>query len=297
MRLNLIYGRGAMVKVERATEMGFCFGVKRALEIVGQAAQEGSLQSLGAIVHNRQVVKRLESQGVGTIRSLDELSGRRVAISSHGVGPETVAEMERRHLQVIDATCPYVRKAQATAQRLVREGFSVIIFGERDHPEVRGVLGWAQGRGIATTDPVIASKFAELYRGVGILSQTTQSPPRYLYFVEQMRELCRGRPAEAPLLSIDTICDSTRRRQAAALELAARVDMVVVVGGRDSANTRRLAETCAAAGATTYHVETAAELEPSWLHGRRRMGVTAGASTPDEVINEVIARLEGMLDN
>lgn len=283
-----------MIEVERATEMGFCFGVKRALEMVEQAAREGPLQSLGAIVHNRQVVERLASLGVGTIHSLDELAGVRVAIASHGVGPETLAEMERRQLQVIDATCPYVRKAQAAAQRLVREGFAVVIFGEREHPEVRGVLGWARGLGIATTDPVIASKFAELYRGVGILSQTTQSPAAYRHFVAQVKQLCQGRPTEAPLLSMDTICDSTRGRQAAALELAGRVGLVVVVGGCDSANTRRLTETCAAAGAITYQVETAAELEPSWLDGQRRVGVTAGASTPDEVINEVIARLEDM---
>ncbi|MBI4216858.1 MAG: 4-hydroxy-3-methylbut-2-enyl diphosphate reductase [Chloroflexi bacterium] len=276
------------MKIELATEMGLCFGVRRAIDIVLRAAREaGSLETLGPLVHNRRIVADLEAQGVTVVPALEVLKGRRAAITSHGAGPQTFAELERRGLAVVDATCPFVRSAQRAAQRLAQGGYAVIVFGDALHPEVQGVLGWAQGRGLAVTDP--AQLKNPLPRRLGVLAQTTQNEGDFTRFAQGMLERALAGSLEVRLYN--TICDSTRRRQAAAQELARRVDLMVVVGGRSSANTRRLADVCARAGAETHAIEEAQELDPAWLAGRERVGLTAGASTPDAVIAEVAARL------
>ncbi len=277
--------------IERASEMGFCFGVRRAINMLKRAAaKHDRVETLGPIVHNEQVVKRLAADGVRAVSSLDELEGGVVAITSHGVSPAVLEEIKSRGLQAIDTTCPFVRKAQTTARKLADAGFFVLIFGEADHSEVQGVLGWAGGRGIAALDEA-SIELSRLPRRVGILSQTTQSPSRFAHFVKRFIDLGLGKIEE--LRVIDTICDATRKRQGAALDLAKRVNLMIVVGGRDSANTRRLAEVCSTA-VETHHIEETSEIEASWLEGRDRIGVTAGASTPDEIAEEVIQRLEEM---
>lgn len=270
--------------------MGFCYGVRRAIDILSRAVhQHGPLQGLGAIVHNKQVSQRLAREGITVVESLDDLKGKGVAITTHGVAPEIIVEIEARGLQMVDTTCPFVRQAQRAAKALAEAGFSVIVFGDAGHPEVRGVLGWAGGKGIATTDCETLTSVASP-RKLGVLSQTTQSPADFARFVKQLVDLTL--PTTSELRIVNTICDATRKRQAAALELARGVELMLVVGGRNSANTRHLAEICANAGVETHHIETAAELNPSWFVGRHRIGVTAGASTPDEAIDEVIARLQ-----
>ncbi len=277
------------MKVEKAKEMGFCFGVRRAIDIVERAArQDGPLDSLGAIVHNRRVVERLAACGVRVVESLDEVKGGVVAITSHGVGPEVFQEIRSRRLGVVDATCPFVRRAQAAAQKLAKAGFSVVIFGDADHPEVRGLLGWAGEKGCAMEQ--FAPWWSKLPRRLGILSQTTQSPASFAQFVGELIDTTLVEVDE--LRIVNTICTATRRRYAAARRLASRVDLMLVVGGRDSANTRRLAEICRSSGVETHHIEAAGEIDPSWLGGRRRIGVTAGASTPDQAVDEVVFRLE-----
>jgi 4-hydroxy-3-methylbut-2-enyl diphosphate reductase len=275
------------MEIEKASEMGFCFGVKRAIEIVERAAHErGPLQTLGALVHNRQVVEKLASCGVGVASNISEVKGNIVAIASHGVDPETLKQAKARGFEIIDATCPFVRKAQVVARRLGKAGFWVLVFGDTAHPEVRGVLGYAGKNASASLD---VPNLDALPGRLGILCQTTQNQERFAEFLA--RVISRGFPGFSELRVVNTICDATRRHQAAALELAEKVDLMFVVGGQDSANTRRLARICADSGVATFHIESAAEIEPGWLHGHRRTGVTAGASTPDEVIDEVVSAL------
>jgi 4-hydroxy-3-methylbut-2-enyl diphosphate reductase len=276
------------MEIERASEMGFCFGVRRAIELVEKAAGErGPLQTLGALVHNRQVVDRLALCGVSVAANLDELQGNIVAIASHGVGPEGMEQVRIRGFEVIDATCPFVRKAQVVAKRLGKAGFWVLVFGDAAHPEVRGVLGWAGENASASLEVPHLDK---LPRRLGILCQTTQNQERFAEFVAGVISHKSAKFTE--LRIFNTICDATSKHQVAALALAGRVDLMFVVGGQDSANTKRLARICADTGVTTYHIEAAAEVDPRWLRGHYRVGVTAGASTPDEVIDEVVQALE-----
>ena len=278
------------MEIERASEMGFCFGVRRAIELVERAASErGPLRTLGPLVHNQQVVDRLARSGITVAESLDDVRGDPVAITSHGVGPEVIREMEARGLAVIDATCPFVRKAQAAAQKLGEEGFRVLVFGDASHPEVQGLLGWAgENAGASLEVPQLDTAPKRL----GILCQTTQNQQRFLEFVT--RVISQSLPEALEIRVLNTICDATSRHQAAALELARRVNMMLVVGGRDSANTARLAQICAETGVETHHIETAADMDTTWLRGRRRVGITAGASTPDDVVDEVALALEGV---
>lgn len=276
------------MKIEKAAEMGFCFGVRRAIELVQKAAQErGPLQTLGALVHNRQVVDKLSECGVNIAASIDEVEGNIIAIASHGVGPEVMKQIKARGLEVVDATCPFVRKAQIVAQRLGKEGFQVLVFGDASHPEVQAVLGWA---GKDASASLYIPQFAPRIKRLGIICQTTQNQERFANFVASI--IASDIIKFSELRTFNTICDATRKHQAAALELAKRADIMIVIGGKDSANTRRLAEICADTGVATYHIETVTEFNPSWVQGRRHIGITAGASTPDEVIDEVVLKLQ-----
>jgi 4-hydroxy-3-methylbut-2-enyl diphosphate reductase len=280
------------MEIEKAAEIGFCTGVRRAIDILERASQKlGPLQTLGPIVHNQQVVDKLARSGVTVAESLDQLAGDTVAISSHGVSPEVLQQAEARGLQIVDTTCPFVRRAQNAAKRLTKAGFFVVVFGDQEHREVQGVLGCAEGNGIATLELPDIDR-AKLPRRIGILSQTTQSFPAFVNFVSSFSE--RYIEFISELRIINTICDATRRHQQAAMELADRVDLMLVVGSRTSANTRRLAEICSGI-VETHHIEKAAEIDSRWLSKRRNLhvGITAGASTPDEAINEVTATLKG----
>ncbi len=276
------------MEIEKAAEIGFCTGVKRAIGILERAVRElGPLQTLGPIVHNQQVVEQLAKSGVKVAESLDQLEGNTLAISSHGVSPQVLEQIKDRGLQIVDTTCPFVRRTQVAAKRLAGAGFFVIVFGEKSHPEVQGVLGCAKGNGLATLE---LPKFDKMPQRIGILSQTTQSFSGFTYFVSSFAESYLELISE--LRVVNTICDATRRRQQAALDLAKRVDLMLVVGSRRSANTRRLAEICSAV-VETHHIERAHEIDPLWLRNHRTkcIGVTAGASTPDEAIEEVMALL------
>jgi 4-hydroxy-3-methylbut-2-enyl diphosphate reductase len=281
------------MEIEKAGELGFCFGVRRAIEIVEEAARkQGPLQTLGPVVHNRQVVEGLKAKGIEVASGLHDIDSEIVAITAHGIAPQVVDMLKSRGLKLIDATCPLVQRAQRAARRLAAAGFFVLVFGDSAHPEVQGILGWAGDNALATLE---APKLERLPRRVGVLSQTTQSAAHFARFLQQL--INSGIASLSELRIVNTICEATTKRQQAALELAGRVDLMIVIGGRHSANTRHLAESCVAAGVETHHVETAAELDPAWLVNRRRIGVTAGASTPDRIIDEVITRLEEMTKN
>ena len=304
-----------------ARDMGFCFGVRRAIDIMERAASapggdadagdaeamKGKIASLGDVVHNPQVVDYLSQRGVKVVNRLSEVPEGRVAITAHGVGPHVLQEAQERGLAMVDATCPIVTRSQRWAQKLAREGFAIIIFGDANHREVRGVLAWAKGKVVAITEegldsliftpnppgPGLPRSGMALAGGlpskIAVMSQTTQSPQRFAAFVAKLLETHIDRISE--LRVINTLCGVTSNQQAAAQELAMQVQVMIVIGGRNSANTRHLAEVCQEEGVATYHIEAAAELEAAWLQGVERIGVTAGASTPDFVIEEVVARL------
>lgn len=276
--------------IERAATLGFCFGVKRALDIVENLARErGRVETLGALVHNQQVLLELEKKGVTVARTVSDIKGGAVVVSAHGVSPQVEAELKARHVDIIDTTCPFVHRLQLAARKLNRAGFFVVIYGESDHAEVRAALGWASNRGIATLDSGAIRRLETLPRRIGILSQTTQIPANFVQFVKDVVDGAFTKDSE--LRVIDTICHDIRERQAAAIELANRVDLMLVVGDRSSANTNRLAELCSLV-TETHLVETAEDIQESWLEGKPHIGVTAGASTSERNIEEVIEKLE-----
>jgi 4-hydroxy-3-methylbut-2-enyl diphosphate reductase len=279
-----------MPEIEKAGKTGFCFGVKRAIDILEKAARErGGVETLGAVVHNQQVMQKLEALGVRVIRNSADIKGDTIVTTSHGVTPELEAELRARHLRIVSTTCNNVQRAQKAAARLAEDGFFVIVFGDANHPEVKGILGWAKGKGTATTDVSAVAALDPAPRKVGILSQTTEVPARFAAFVKKIIDLALTKNAEIRI--IDTICHDLRARQAAALELARRADLMLVVGGRSSANTNRIAELCA--GATETHlIETADEIKRSWLKGKQHIGVTSGASTAEDMVEAVIERLK-----
>lgn len=279
------------MKVEKADKIGFCFGVRRAVEVLERVAQEqGGVETLGAVVHNKQVMQRLATIGVKVARDMDDIRGGTVATSSHGISPQVEKELRSRHIGIISTTCPFVHRAQVAARRLAEAGFFVVIYGDADHPEVRGILGWTRGQGIATMDEKFLEAFDQVPRRLGILSQTTQIPAHFNEFVKKLIDVALSRDSEIRI--IDTICHDIRERQAAALNLAEKVDLMLVVGGRHSANTNLLAELCAEV-TETHVVETAEEIIPSWLRGKNRIGITAGASTDEQTVNEVWRKLNG----
>ena len=278
------------MNINIAQESGFCFGVRRAIRLLKEAAEiHGNLETIGAAVHNHQVVESLSQLGISAVESLDSVQCSTVAIPAHGLDRRVIEKIKKRHIRIVDATCPKVRKAQLSAEQLAKDGFWVIVFGDTYHPEVQGVLGWAGGNGIATLDSEIILNIGNLPNRAGILSQTTRNPAQFANFVNEITASVLSHVVE--LRIVNTICNATKRRQDAALELARKVDMMLVIGGHHSANTNNLAELCAATGVETHHIETVSEMRQEWL-GNKHIGLTAGASTPDEVTKEVIAYLK-----
>lgn len=281
------------LNIEKAAGIGFCFGVKRAIDILEKVARErGRVETLGAIVHNQQVLQRLADIGVRVADSVDDIQGDIVVIGAHGISPQLEDEIRARYNEIINTTCPFVHRAQVAARRLATSGFFVIIYGDANHPEVKGILGWATDKGVATLDENFIATLEHLPRRLGVLSQTTQIPARFIEFTKKLIDSALAKDAE--LRIIDTICHDIRERQQAALELASRVDLMLVIGSHTSANTNHLAELCATA-TKTFLVETAEEIQSHWLQGHQHIGITSGASTAEQTISEVLAKLEAVV--
>ena len=289
-RAELRQVRAGDVEIVVARYAGYCYGVERALRITEEALEgaEGPVASLGPIIHNPSVVGQLEERGVKVVDGAGEAAAGTLIVRTHGVPPEVVEGARSRDINLVDATCPFVAVAQRKAASLREAGYTVVILGERDHPEVAGLEGFA-GEGAVVVEDAAGLPLAQL-RGkrVGVVVQTTQTRANLASVAAALAPVARE------LLVFNTICDATEKRQSAACELAAEVDVVVVVGGRNSANTARLAQLCRAIESRTHHIESAAELEPAWFAGARRIGVTAGASTPDEEIEATVAALQAL---
>ncbi|HEY6010493.1 MAG TPA: 4-hydroxy-3-methylbut-2-enyl diphosphate reductase [Nitrospirota bacterium] len=274
------------IEVVLADKAGFCFGVKRAINTAFKEASKGNVYCLGPLIHNPQEVERLRQAGVGTVEDFSSLEpGSHIIIRSHGVPPQVLAQAREKGLVIIDLTCPFVGKAQRDAELLHKEGYQVIVVGEKRHPEVQSILGYAGDNALVVETPadVTGMKFEPR---IGIVAQTTQS---YGNFSEIVLTLLR---LSKELKVFNTICSSTKERQDSARSLARQVELMLVVGGRNSANTSRLVSVCAGEGKPTYHIEVADEIQPEWLNGVTRVGVTAGASTPDWVLENVLNKLK-----
>lgn len=268
---------------------GFCWGVERALRLAREAAASapGPIHTLGPLIHNPSVIASLAEQGIEVV-DVDDPAAKRegtIIIRSHGVPLETMAELAGQRVTVVDATCTFVKAAQEKAARLREEGYFVVVLGEPAHPEVLGIRSYAGPDSVVVQGP--ADLPLELPgRRVGVVVQTTQSQERLTSLVAALV------PRVRELRVHNTICHATEERQQAAVAMASAVDLVVVVGGRNSGNTSRLAELCSAVQPRTHHIEKAEEILPEWFSGVRTVGVTAGASTPPEQIEAVVGRLE-----
>jgi 4-hydroxy-3-methylbut-2-enyl diphosphate reductase len=291
-----------------ADELGYCWGVRRALDIIEESAQQsGPIAPVGDIIHNPQVVERLRKQGVVGAESVDAATRegfKRVAITAHGMGPHLAEQASQAQLELIDTTCPLVTKVQRLAQKLVRQGYFLVVYGDSYHPEVKGVLGWAN-----TTKSVSAKKIEDLPwnarrgeegpgksvppRKVALVSQTTKNVDELMKFARQLQDMVVPEGGEFRLCN--TICEPTSERQNALKRLIERdhCDVIFAIGGMKSSNTARLAEVGRSMGVDSYHIERLEDIKPEWLEGKQTIGITAGASTPDDVIEEVVAHLAG----
>ncbi|MFZ3129597.1 MAG: bifunctional 4-hydroxy-3-methylbut-2-enyl diphosphate reductase/30S ribosomal protein S1 [Desulfosporosinus sp.] len=278
------------MKVKLAAKAGFCFGVKRALDMAERTVETSSAVSLGPLIHNQQVVKRLAEQGIHVVNVLDEvLAEQTLIIRSHGVGPSVYQGAENKGIQVVDATCPFVQKAQRLAAESAQRGQQVIVMGDKLHPEVQGILGWA-GKHALSLQTLEEAKELPFYPQLAVLAQTTQLAESFTGIVEELKLHTED------LTVHNTICNATAERQKAARELAQTVEFMVVVGGRNSANTQKLASICAEL-TKTYLIETAEELEVDWFKEAKSAGLTAGASSPDWIIEEVYQKMFEMNEN
>ena len=281
------------MQIIKSSDMGFCFGVRRAVNMMKEAAAEGLVvTTLGEVVHNSQVVKELETIGihVNETRTAQGVATDTVAITAHGVAESAVSNIQEQGYEVIDTTCQFVVRSQRAAKHLAEAGFTVIIFGDPNHPEVKGVVGWCKGRGIVIPDESLEGLPDYLPRKVGVISQTTHTPERFARFVANLMESRIDQITD--LRVVNVLCNATTSQQAATRELAEQVDLMIVVGGHNSANTCHLADLSEANGVKTHHVETAEEIEAGWFQGHEVVGVTAGASTPDFSIDAVVQRIE-----
>ena len=269
-----------------ARHAGVCYGVRRALTLATEAADASAcVKTLGPLIHNPLAVEQLRDQGIDVADTLDDANHGTLVVRSHGVAPDVIDAARAKGLDVVDATCPHVTAVQEAAGLLAREGYFVIIVGEADHPEVEGIRGWA-GEGAIVVEAVdeLPERFGT--RKVGVVVQTTQS-------VDRLRDIVSALLVRAGELRVfNTICAATTLRQESAADLAKDVDVVIVVGGHNSGNTTRLAEISRGYNERVHHVESVDELDAEWFEGAARVGVTAGASTPEEQIEAVVAAIE-----
>jgi (E)-4-hydroxy-3-methyl-but-2-enyl pyrophosphate reductase len=277
----------AAVKIIVGKHMGFCGGVRRAVEIAEKAAKTagGPVQTWGPLIHNPQVVQRLQRSGVGVAERHEELAGKAFVVSAYGVEHAVLDEVRRQGMAVVDATCPVVTRAHAQAEKLAGEGYQVIAVGDHGHPEMitlKELLG-ARVTIVHTREEAAAVKITGK---LGVVSQTTQSQENFRQIVGDLALRVRE------LKVLNTLCPAITIRQDETDVMMPQIDALLVIGGHGSSNTTRLAEMGHARGLPTYHVETAAEIAPVWFDGVGTMGVVSGASTPAWVIEEVMLRLQ-----
>jgi 4-hydroxy-3-methylbut-2-enyl diphosphate reductase len=278
-----------LMRVLVAEKCGFCPGVRNAIrtaeKVLSQASPQEQVYCLGPIIHNEDVVERLASTGLRTVDAVDEIDSGTVLIRSHGVAPSELDRLRAKGLQIVDATCVLVKRVQQIAKQLEEEGYEVVIIGEESHPEVQGVMGCVHHVMVVAGEDDLHKLPSD--GKLGIVCQTTQSPE---HFGRMLGAIGQGSFRE--LKVINTLCKEAIKRQESAIALCQKVDVMFVLGGLHSANTRRLAELCKNHNNATFHLQNWDELDKNILIGKRIAGVTAGASTPSWVIDEFVKHLE-----
>lgn len=276
------------MEIRVAQYSGFCFGVRRAVSIIENALKENKkdIYSIGPLIHNPQEVKRLSCRGLRVVNTIKDLDSGVAVIPTHGINPSLIERMRLKRIRLIDATCPYVLKVQNIAKSLKKEGYCVVIVGDKEHPEIKALVGLIGPEAVVVNSPREIDNF-KLKGRIGVISQTTQSQGRFLKIVVK---LMKGDFPEVKIFN--TICDDALKRQQMVFELAKSVDLMLILGGRESANTRRLAEVSRKTEAKTHHIETPDELNPRWLKGNVKVGIATGASTPHWIIKEIMKKIE-----
>jgi 4-hydroxy-3-methylbut-2-enyl diphosphate reductase len=277
------------VKLFIAKSAGFCFGVRRAMDMTLKAAQKSpkDLYTLGPLIHNPQAVKFLEQLGVKVKNRIENIPKGRVIFRSHGVSLEDIGKARKKGLHIIDATCPIVKKAKFYAKYLYRHGYYVLIVGDPYHPEVEAIQSYIKDR-VEVVNDINDIRRLGPWEKLGIIAQTTQS-------FNIFREIVTASLERAKEVRVfNTVCYATMTRQKEAVEIAKKVECMIVIGGHNSGNTQRLANICGEIQTHTYHIETAQELNPKWLNKKEKIGLTAGASTPLWIIQEVEGRIRDL---
>lgn len=276
------------MKVKRAKTAGFCFGVKRAVETVYEQARNAEstpIYTYGPIIHNEEVVKDLEKQGVVVLRTEQELENLiegTVIIRSHGVAKYIYEKLEKKNIRIVDATCPFVKKIHQIVSRESEQGKQIVIIGNPKHPEVEGIQGWAgESVFVVETKEDAASLAIDPAKAVCVVAQTTFNYNKFQDLVEKFPK------KRYDILVLNTICNATQERQVEAKRIASEVEAMIVIGGKHSSNTQKLFEICQKECKNTYYIQTLGDLDPECVNSVRSVGITAGASTPKNIIEEV----------
>ncbi|MDD5132154.1 MAG: 4-hydroxy-3-methylbut-2-enyl diphosphate reductase [bacterium] len=279
-----------MIKIRLAKHAGFCFGVKRAVNLALKTAaanKNKKIATLGPLIHNPQVTRDLAVHGIIDVTKPQMVRSGIVIVCSHGMHPLVLDKIKRKRVAIVDATCPFVRKIEMIVKKLKRENYTIIIVGDKKHPEVKAITGYAGKKSILIEDTQDVGRLPR-FKKLGVVAQTTQS-------VEKYEKICRELMGKTDHLKVfNTICDATQKRQEEAVHLARKVEKMIVIGGYDSANTKRLAKLSQELGRPTVHIEQARDLDLEFLKNTQSVGVLAGASTPDWIISDVIARIKKM---
>jgi len=273
------------MRILRAARLGLCFGVRDAIALALEHADEGPLTILGDLVHNPTVLDALEAKGVAVAQDVSHVTTQTLMVTAHGTSERTLARTRALGLTVIEATCPLVHVAHRAVMTLAREGYHVVIVGQRNHVEVRGLTGDLDPGTFSVVLDEADVLALEEHPRVGVAAQTTQQIEKVRHVVD----LIRRRFPHSEVRFMDTVCKPTKERQTAAVEMARQADVVIVVGGRSSNNTRELVKTCERYCARVFHVQTDADLRAEWFEAAELVGLTAGTSTPDDVIDRVEA--------
>jgi small subunit ribosomal protein S1 len=272
---------------------GFCYGVRRAIDTVIDISKTSRkpIFTLGPLIHNPQVIETLESNGIRSVKDIDDVPPDSVLVMpSHGVPRMVMEHAMERDLEIVDLTCPFVSKVHRHAENLHHQGYQVVVLGDKGHTELKGIMSVAGNDAISVSGVDELSQY-EIKSKVGIVAQTTQTIDKYMQLVSEISRIAYE------VRAYNTICHTTSDRQRAAIVTAKSADAMLVVGGRNSANTRRLMEVCSAQGVPTYHVEIADEIDENWFKGKSCVGITAGASTPNWIIDDVVKRVESIPEN
>lgn len=269
----------------------FCFGVKRAISLAEEALKKSPrpVFSLGPLIHNRQVVSELSAKGLNVSNGLKKIKKGTIVIRSHGIAPGVLENIKNKNLEIINATCPFVKNAQLLAKKLSEQGYKVIIIGDKGHPEVKALRSFSGDKTSVVAGKTDAKKLKLKGGKIGVIAQTTQSPGNFLEIISELMKKDFNE-----LRIFNTICRDANMRQESTKRYSATNDLVIVVGGKNSANTRRLYEICRSMGTQAHHIEAGREVRNEWLRGKKSIGIVSGASTPRWIVDDVVKRLQNI---